>query len=183
MLLSGSTVSHARLWHLRFFVVGGSGLFSSLMSLFTRVVSDWKFMTIPCLRDSAVHVNSAFDGRAWRVPGTSLWWRQCPEKVQRDCCDPAETVENMCHSVFFWLFFLGCSKKLFQSLSVVHWIGKVTVSTMLGMWAFKSLLPLITDSIDGLNARSLGSMEHFLLFQMMAAKLLEKVLPLLVPRW
>eukprot|EP00438_Fugacium_kawagutii_P003439 Skav200192 [mRNA] locus=scaffold2383:233406:235692:+ [translate_table: standard] len=57
----------------------------------------------------------------------------------------------------------------------------VTLSTMFGMWAFKSLLPLITDSIEGMNSRSLGSMEHFLLFQMMAAKLLEKVLPLIVP--
>lgn len=54
----------------------------------------------------------------------------------------------------------------------------VTVSTMLGMWTFKCLLPLITE---GLDTRSLGSMEHFLLFQMMAAKLLEKVLPLVVP--
>eukprot|EP00913_Durusdinium_trenchii_P018922 g17780.t1 len=53
----------------------------------------------------------------------------------------------------------------------------VTISTMLGMWAFKSLLPLITQSIDGLDSKSLSSMEHFLLFQMMAAKLLEKILP------
>jgi hypothetical protein len=38
---------------------------------------------------------------------------------------------------------------------------------------------------EGLDTRSLGSMEHFLLFQMMAAKLLEKVLPLVVsgPQW
>jgi len=57
----------------------------------------------------------------------------------------------------------------------------VTISTMLGMWAFKSLLPLITQSIDGLDSKSLSSMEHFLLFQMMAAKLLEKILPFAVP--
>lgn len=57
----------------------------------------------------------------------------------------------------------------------------VTLSTMFGMWSFKSLLPLITDSIDGLKGHSLGSMEHFLLFQMLAAKLLEKALPFLVP--
>ena len=49
---------------------------------------------------------------------------------------------------------------------------------------FPCLLPLrlITDSIDGLKGHSLGSMEHFLLFQMLAAKLLEKALPFLAPR-
>jgi len=57
----------------------------------------------------------------------------------------------------------------------------VTLSTMLGMWAFKCLLPLLTESVEGLDQRTVGSMEHFLMFQMMAAKLLEKVLPLVVP--
>ena len=42
-------------------------------------------------------------------------------------------------------------------------------------------LRLITQSIDGLDSKSLSSMEHFLLFQMMAAKLLEKILPFAVP--
>ena len=34
----------------------------------------------------------------------------------------------------------------------------VTVSTMLGMWCFKCLLPLMSSS-------NTGAMEHFLLFQ------------------
>ncbi|CAE7577950.1 unnamed protein product [Symbiodinium sp. KB8] len=58
----------------------------------------------------------------------------------------------------------------------------VTVSTLFGMWSFKCLLPLMTDSIrtSAASQSKLDAMEQFLLLQMMSSKLMDKLLPLLV---
>eukprot|EP00439_Symbiodinium_sp_Y106_P079344 s440_g18.t1 len=54
----------------------------------------------------------------------------------------------------------------------------VTVSTLFGMWSFKCLLPLMTNSIK--NQANVNAMEHFVLLQMILSRLLEKVLQLAV---
>ena len=58
----------------------------------------------------------------------------------------------------------------------------VTVSTLLGMWSFKCLIPLMTDSVRTRTASKskLDSMEQFLLLQMLFSKLTDKLLPLIV---
>jgi len=58
----------------------------------------------------------------------------------------------------------------------------VTLSTLFGMWSFKCLLPLMTDSIrtSAASQSKLDAMEQFLLLQMMSSKLMDKLLPLLV---
>ena len=58
----------------------------------------------------------------------------------------------------------------------------VTVSTLFGMWSFKCLLPLMTDSVRtrAASKSKLDAMEQFLLLQMLFSKLTDKVLPLIV---
>mmetsp|Transcript_6805 Transcript_6805/g.15786 ORF Transcript_6805/g.15786 Transcript_6805/m.15786 type:complete len:402 (-) Transcript_6805:226-1431(-) len=58
----------------------------------------------------------------------------------------------------------------------------VAVSTLFGMWSFKCLLPLMTETINSRSAsrNSLSAMEHFLLFQMLFSKVVDKALPFIV---
>ena len=57
-----------------------------------------------------------------------------------------------------------------------------TVSTLFGLWCFKCLLPLMTESIssDTLTQANVNAMEHFVVWQMLLTRLLEKVLQKLV---
>mmetsp|Transcript_6804 Transcript_6804/g.15784 ORF Transcript_6804/g.15784 Transcript_6804/m.15784 type:complete len:396 (-) Transcript_6804:90-1277(-) len=54
------------------------------------------------------------------------------------------------------------------------------VSTLVGMWSFKCLLPLMTETIStkSMDKSRLGMMEQYVLMQMLFNRLMEKVLPI-----
>ena len=58
----------------------------------------------------------------------------------------------------------------------------VAVSTLLGTWSFKCLIPLMTESISStvVSQASLNAMEQFVVLQMLTCRLLEKVLELII---
>ena len=58
----------------------------------------------------------------------------------------------------------------------------VTLSTLFGMWCFKCLLPLMTESIQkrAASKSTLDAMEQFLLLQMLFSKVMDKIMPLIL---